>query len=128
MTGEFREVPGLAVKVERVVYMPDLEAPPERPHPFVYFLKIVNDSLETISIFGRKWILTDGSGQKFVVEGQGVVGQTPILKPGENFSYNSYHVIAEDSVATGAFFGLGQNGGGVRVRIPEFALKVPAGA
>lgn len=125
MSGEFRELPGLRVELERVVHVPGLEAPPERPHPFAYFLRIVNDSEETVSILGRKWILRDDLGQVFVVEGQGVVGQTPVLKSGEIFAYNSYHVVADDTVASGAFFGLGHDGSGIRVRIPEFDLKVP---
>lgn len=125
MSGEFREVPGLTVELERVVHLPELEAPPERPHPFAYFIRIINESVETISILGRKWILRDDTGQVFVVEGRGVVGQSPVLKPGEVFSYNSYHVVAGDSMASGTFFGLGQDGVGIRIRIPEFELKIP---
>lgn len=125
MSGEFREVPGLTVELERVVHVPELEAPPERPHPFAYFIRIVNGSVETVSILGRKWILRDETGQVFVVEGRGVVGQSPVLQPGEVFSYNSYHVVAGDTVVSGSFFGLGQDGQGIRVRIPEFHLKTP---
>lgn len=125
MSGEFKEVPGLAVEVERIVYMPDLDAPPERPYPFVYFIKITNGSAETVSLRGRKWILKDEAGSFFVVEGQGLVGRTPVLKPGESFSYNSYHVIASNSMVGGSFFGVGQDGGGIRVSIPEFRLEVP---
>lgn len=125
VSDNFREVPGLKVEVEKVVYVPDLDAPEERPHPYVYFLKIVNGSVETISIRGRKWMLRDDTGQLFVVEGQGVVGETPVLQPGESFSYNSYHVVARNSVASGTFFGMGQDGGGIRVSIPEFRLVVP---
>ena len=62
---------------------------------------------------------------RVVVEGDGVVGKTPRLHPGERFSYHSYHVIASDSVAEGAFFALNEAGERVATRIPRFEMKVP---
>jgi ApaG protein len=125
VAAEFRELPGLRVIVERAVYMPNLEAPPERPHPFVYFIRIRNDSTKTVLIRGRKWILKDDNGQIFVVEGRGVVGQMPEIRPEESFTYNSYHVISKNSVVSGSFFGVAEDGMSLRVRIPEFRLEVP---
>ena len=127
MAIEFQAVPGLRVEVKEVIFMPHLEAPPERPYPFVYFITIINDSKEVMTIRGRKWILKDDHGETTVVEGQGVVGETPVLKPGERFSYNSYHVIQSDSEVSGAFFGTNHAGEGVLVSIPVFQLKVPEG-
>lgn len=121
-------MPGLRVEVEKVVFMPHLDAPDDRPYPFVYFISIINDSTEVVSIRGRKWMLRDEKGELVVVEGSGVVGETPVLRPGERFSYNSYHVIASNSEATGAFFGLNVEGGGIRVSIPPFNLVVPEGS
>jgi ApaG protein len=60
-----------------------------------------------------------------VVEGDGVVGQTPVLAPNEDFSYNSYHVMAHDGTAEGAFFGQTDDGAWVFTRIPSFRLEVP---
>lgn len=125
MSGDFRELKGLRVFVEKVVYVPHLEAPPERPHSFVYFIEIRNDSKQVVSIRGRKWILEDEEGGKIVVEGQGVVGETPELRPGERFSYNSYHVVAGNSTASGAYFGVNAAGEGIFVKIPEFRLTLP---
>lgn len=124
----FQEVPGLRVEVEEVIFMPHLDAPEDRPYSFVYFISIVNDSKEVVSIRGRKWILKDRKGEITVVEGSGVVGEKPILQPGERFSYNSYHVVASNSDVTGAFFGHNAEGGGVRVSIPPFSLAVPEGS
>jgi ApaG protein len=121
----FREVNNLRVIVDKIVYMPALEAPPDRPYPFVYFITIDNQSNETVTIKGRKWVITDQSGQKIVVEGDGVVGEYPHLRPGERFSYNSYHVIGRDSLAEGAFIGLTDEGSPFVVRIPQFAMEVP---
>jgi ApaG protein len=121
----YQELPGLQVEVERLVYMPHLDAPPERPHPFVYFIGIENRSEKAVLIRGRKWILKDEKGEMFVVEGSGVVGQTPKILPGERFNYSSYHVIARNSEVSGAFFGIDEAGTPVRVKIPRFFLKIP---
>jgi len=121
----FRELSNLQVIIDKIVYVPALEAPPDRPYPFVYFITIDNQSPETVTIRGRKWVITDQAGQKIVVEGDGVVGEFPRLRPGEKFSYNSYHVIGSDSVAEGSFIGLTDEGGPFIVRIPQFKLDVP---
>jgi ApaG protein len=120
-----RELEGLEVRIDDVVYMPSLEAPPDKPHPFVYFLSIVNGSDRTVAILGRKWVVRENGGPATVVEGEGVVGQKPVLEPGDDFSYNSYHVTAGDGVAKGAFFGRTDTGDAVFARIPEFRLEVP---
>jgi len=119
------ELKQLRVTVDRVVHVPHLDAPEDRPHPFVYFITIHNDSNETVTIRGRKWVVTDSEGQRLVVEGDGVVGKTPRLEPGEHFSYNSYHTIGSDSIAEGAFFGVTDAGTRVFTRIPQFKMRVP---
>ena len=60
------------------------------------------------------------------VEGDGVVGKFPHIETGEHFSYNSYHVIASDSIAEGAFFGTTDEGEPVFTRIPPFQMRVPS--
>ncbi len=125
MPTAIRELEGLRATIDRVVFMPDLDAPDDRPFPFVYFITIHNDSPETVQIKGRKWIVTDAEDQRIVVEGDGVVGKFPHLETGEHFSYNSYHVIASDSVAEGAFFGMTDAGERVFTRIPSFEMRVP---
>lgn len=125
MTPMLRKLDGLSVRVDDVIYMPSLDAPDERPHPFVYFISIKNESAEKVTIRGRKWIVREDEGEVVVVEGDGVVGQSPVIAPGDSFSYNSYHVTAGDGVAEGAFFGETEDGSWVFARIPEFRLKVP---
>ena len=120
------ELDGLRVVVDRVVHMPQLDAPPERPHPFVYFLTIHNDSAETVTIRGRKWVVTDADGQQIAVEADGGVREFPRLEPGANFAYNSYHVIGSASVAEGAFFGVTEKGDRVFTRLPRFGMQAPA--
>ena len=125
MSEGYQEVPGLRVEVEEVIFMPNLEAPDDRPFPFVYFISIVNESKRTVTIWGRKWIVRDRNGETIVVEGRGVVGETPVLAPGERFSYNSYHVVKADSEASGSFFGTLDTGAKIRVSIPAFHLVLP---
>jgi ApaG protein len=125
MNPGIRELADVQVSIDKVVYIPTLEAPPDRPFPFVYFITIHNRSTETVFIRGRKWVVTDCQGSKIVVEGDGVVGQFPRLGPGEQFSYNSYHVIGADSVAEGAFLGIDEAGLPFITRIPRFDMLVP---
>lgn len=125
MAGAIREFVELRVKVDDVVYMPSLDAPPDKPHPFVYFISIHNDSPVPVTIRGRKWVVRETNGEVVVVEGDGVVGQTPVIEPGGHFSYNSYHVVARAAVASGAFFGETAAGEWIYARIPEFRMDVP---
>ena len=128
MSTAIRELEGLRATIDRVVFMPHLDAPEDRPYPFVYFITIHNDSPQTVQIKGRKWVVTDADDHRIVVEGDGVVGKFPHLGTGEQFSYNSYHVIACDSVAEGAFIGLTDDARPVLVRIPRFEMKAPVAA
>ena len=67
----YESLSGLRVEVEEVIYMPHLDAPEDRPHPFVYFISIVNESSEMVKILARKWIVKDEAGEVMVVEGEG---------------------------------------------------------
>ena len=125
LSNEFEVIEGLGVQIEDVIYMPSLEAPKDRPHPFLYFISIVNRSPQEVRIVGRKWVIHQSNDQWIVVEGHGVVNQQPLIRPGSDFTYNSYHVIGENSTAQGAFFGTLEDGRRVMVRIPEFELRIP---
>lgn len=120
-----KELPGLRVTVDKVVHHRDANFPSETPHAFVYFLTISNLSQETVRLLGRKWILRSPDGGLEVVEGDGIVGETPLLPPGESFSYNSYHLAGGPLVAEGAFHGTTAGGERVFVRIPPFPMTPP---
>ncbi len=128
MTSVIREFEDLRVKVDDVIYMPSLDAPPEKPHPFVYFISIYNHSQVPVTIRGRKWVVHEDDGEIAVVEGDGVVGQTPVIEPGGHFSYNSYHVVSRGALVSGAFFGETAVGDWIFARIPEFRVEVPTWA
>ena len=122
---EIEELVSLEVTVDDVIYMPTLETPTDKPHPFVYFITIKNNSKKKVKIVGRKWILTSLNNDKTIVEGEGVVGQIPEISSGCEFNYNSYHVIANDSEVEGAFFGETDDGDIVYTKIPKFELSIP---
>ena len=124
--GDYLEPPGLRVTVDRVVYQPQVETPADRPHCFVYFLSIHNDTDLAVTIKGRKWIVTNDRGEITAVEGAGVVGQFPTVNPGDKFSYNSFHLVdTRTAVAEGSYLGVDASGRTVLARIPRFKLVVP---
>jgi len=125
MATDYQELDGLYARVDDVVYMPALEAPSNKPHPFVYFITIQNDTDERVQVQGRKWVVREKGGEVTVVEGEGVVGQNPVLEAGEHFAYNSYHVTARDAQVMGTFFGMTATGEKVRISIPPFLLDIP---
>ena len=126
MAATIREFEEIHVTVDDVIYMPSLEARPEKPYPFVYFISIHNDSAVAVTIRGRKWVVHEEGGEVVVVEGAGVVGQNPLINPGEHFSYNSYHLAGGPLTAEGSFHGTTQSGERIFTRIPVFALTPPS--
>ena len=123
--GNYQQLEGLKARVDDIVYMPTLDSTPDKPHPFVYFITILNDSTERVRILGRKWVIRESNGEVTVVEGNGVVGQTPVLEPGDDFSYNSYHVTAQNAHVCGAYFGTTAAGNKVRCTVSDFSLELP---
>jgi len=123
------ELAGLSVRLDNLVYgHGGMQLPPDKPHAFVYFLTICNESDRTVTMLGRKWVIENADGTRLVVEGDKIVGETPTLAPGEQFSYNSYHVGAGDARAYGSFHGLDDGGRRIFVRIPAFEMIVPRDA
>ena len=78
-----------------------------------------------VTLLGRKWILNNSDGTTTVVEGDKIVGETPIIEPGKSFSYNSYHVTHLSAEASGSFHGFDQFDQKVYVRIKPFRLDIP---
>lgn len=118
------ELAGLRVTVDRLIYRHLPVA--DKPHSFVYFITIHNTSDVTVTLLRRKWIVTSSDGHQLVFVGDGIVGQTPLLRPGEKFSYNSQHLIGTtEATAEGAFCGTDETGRQVVTRIPRFRMLVP---
>lgn len=121
------ELPGLTVTVDRIVYQPQAATPVDRPYCFVYFITIHNNTDRSITVKGRKWVVTNAIGEITAVEGEGVVGETPALPPGGKFSYNSFHLLdTPTAIAEGSYLGLDDQGRKVLMRIPRFEMAIPA--
>lgn len=120
------EVPGLTARLDKLAYHhggPSL--PADKPHAFIYFVTIRNASDRTVTLLGRKWVVVHADGTRLVIEGDKIVGETPRLAPGEQYSYNSYHVTGCDATAHGSFHGVDEHGGKIHVLLPPFAMTVP---
>ena len=111
--------------MDDVIYMPSLDAPDDRPCPFVYVISIRNNSHLAVTVKARKWVVRASNGETIVVEGDGVVGRFPRLEPGGEYTYNSCHTISHDSRAEGAYFVEADDGTVYAVRIPGFDMELP---
>jgi ApaG protein len=116
---------GFRAELERLEYVPASNTPSHRPHQFVYYICLTNDTLRPIRVTGRKWVLTNRENHKLVVEGDGVVGEFPLLAPGESFHYHSYHLIDTDSTAVGAYFADDEDGNRITAKLASFCMEVP---
>jgi len=83
---------GIRVTV-RAVYVPEQSSPRMHRYVFAYTVKIANDGEKPAQLRSRHWIITDGDGRVEEVKGPGVVGQQPMLNPGEQFEYTSGCVL-----------------------------------
>lgn len=79
---------GIRVRV-RSVYLAERSSPGDLHWFFAYQVDIRNEGTETVQLISRHWIITDGDGQEQEVRGSGVVGEQPVLAPGEHFEYTS---------------------------------------
>ncbi|MBV8780823.1 MAG: Co2+/Mg2+ efflux protein ApaG [Phycisphaerae bacterium] len=79
------------IRIGATAYYLQEESDPDQPrHVFGYTIVIVNNGDEPAQLISRHWVIVDGNGAREEVQGPGVVGQTPRLKPGEAFKYQSF--------------------------------------
>ena len=126
MTQTSVEIPGVTAHLDRLVHHHGGAWLPEgKPHAFVYFITIKNGSDRIVTLLGRKWVILHEDGSRFVVEGDRIVGETPRLAPGEQFSYNSYHVTGCNATAHGSFHGVDEFGHHMHVKLAPFEMVIP---
>jgi ApaG protein len=70
-------------------YDPSRSNPQQNQWFFLYMVKITNEGQDTVKLISRHWIITDGMGEVQEVRGPGVVGNQPVLTPGQSFEYTS---------------------------------------
>ena len=121
-----RELPGLTARLDKLCYHHGgASLPADKPHAFVYFVTILNAADCAVTLLGRKWVVQYVDGTHLVIEGEKIVGEAPRLAPGEQFSYNSYHVTGMDACAYGSFHGVDELGNRVHVVLPPFEMQIP---
>ncbi len=99
---------------------------PPRRHVFVYFIRIENVGREAAQLFWRHWRIHDAVAGDQEVEGEGVVGQSPVLAPGDVHEYNSFCVLEGRSGHMEGFYHFRRDDGSVfRAPIPRFDLRAP---
>ncbi len=116
---------GIRVQVESL-YDEDRSAPQENYYFFAYRVRISNVGTETAQLLSREWIITDATGYQQQVQGPGVVGEQPVLAPGETFEYTSFCPL---STPVGAMHGtyrmVRADGEAFNAIISPFSLAVP---
>jgi ApaG protein len=107
-------------------YMADHSEPDKDRYVFAYTITLVNRGSISAKLLTRRWIITDADNRIEEVEGDGVVGEQPTLKPGEGFRYTSGTVV-ETPVATmhGTYKMLAEDGNTFDTDIPQFVLSAP---
>lgn len=108
------------------LYLED-ESDPSRHHYFwAYRVEIENQSTDTVQLRDRFWKISDQNGKVEEVAGPGVVGEQPILQPGEIFEYTSGCPLATPSgIMMGSYTMVTQEGKTFDVEIPAFSLDIP---
>lgn len=93
---------------------------------FSYQIEIKNNGDETIQIMRRAWVITDALNNIEYVEGEGVVGEQPVIEPGESYSYTSFCSLKTSfGVMKGNYFAVTSSGMPIKIVIPEFILSHP---
>lgn len=108
-------------------YWSESSVPSENHYFFIYFITIENKSGITVQLLKRHWDIFDSVGEYRVVDGDGVVGETPVLEPGQKFEYNSGCNLKSDIGLMKGYYTFAQfmDGKEFRVEIPKFELIVP---
>ena len=110
----------------RVQYLPEESHPPEGPFAFAYTVTIRNTGDIAAQLVARHWVVTDADGHREEVRGLAVVGQQPLLKPGESFEYTSWtRVATPHGRMSGTYLCMAENAQPFDAKVPEFALVSP---
>lgn len=93
---------------------------------WAYTITIENNSTASVELLTRHWLITDSNGRTMEINGVGVVGETPILMPGESFEYTSGTPLdTQSGIMRGSYEMRTGSGDVIEVAIPAFSLDVP---
>jgi ApaG protein len=107
-------------------FVPEQSDPERGPYVFAYFITIRNTGQIAAQLISRHWIITDAEGRSQEVRGAGVVGQQPLLKPGEEYQYQSGTPLATPvGTMRGSYQMVAEDGTRFDAPIAEFVLSMP---
>lgn len=107
-------------------YIPDQSDEAADRYVFAYTITITNTGETPAQLVSRRWLITDANQQVQEVQGLGVVGEQPLLKPGESFEYTSGTALATPvGTMSGSYQMVAQDGHAFEADIPEFVLSMP---
>lgn len=107
-------------------YLEDQSSPAKGRYVWAYSIRIENQGLETVQLKRRYWRITDAQGRVQEVEGEGVVGEQPVLEPGESFEYTSGTPLPTSSgIMVGHYVMENSRGDAFEVSVPAFSLDLP---
>lgn len=107
-------------------YVPGQSQPFQNQWFFTYTVEIANEGPETVQLVSRHWIVTDAAGRIEETKGAGVVGQQPVLEPGDSFEYTSHCALKTSSgTMHGTYQMITSDGEQFDVEIAPFALNEP---
>jgi ApaG protein len=107
-------------------YAPEHSQPFQNNWRFYYTIRITNEGDETVQLLSRHWIATDSTGRTEEVKGSGVVGEQPVLAPGESFQYtSSWPLKTPMGVLRGTYQMVSESGSHFQVEIAPFGLREP---
>lgn len=118
---------GIEISVD-TKYLSQHSLPKQGHYFFGYFITITNKSEFSVQLHKRHWHITDGYGQKREVEGDGVVGETPVIEPGQSYTYNSGCDFETEMGKMSGHYAMERliDKERFNVMIPEFVMMVPA--
>jgi len=107
-------------------YLPEQSSPAQNRYTFAYTVTITNVGKIPAQLVSRHWIITGEDGEVTEVKGLGVVGQQPLLAPGQGFEYTSGSQIKTPTATMrGSYFFVAEDGERFEQNIPVFVLSVP---
>ena len=107
-------------------YAPEHSQPFQNQWFFHYTVRITNEGEETVQLLSHHWTITDATGHAEEIKGPGVVGEQPVLAPGESFHYTSGCPLKTSTgVMRGTYQMVDEDGGYFDVEIAPFALHEP---
>jgi ApaG protein len=116
---------GIRIKVEPQ-YLEEQSSPDDSYFFWAYTIEIANESDAVVQLKTRHWRITDAHGKTEEVRGPGVVGKTPVLDPGESFTYTSGCPLGTASgIMVGSYQMQLQDGSMIDVAVPPFSLDSP---